>query len=197
MQIATLGPSGNNHELIALRYLAKHGQPSTNLHLFEQFEEAFEALIEGRVSQLLQCTAHFSHSDCVGRYMHRAYPVDVFIAGSKPLALVAQRSIASPHHVAIQPATRHYTDLSSFGDIIEAPTTVAVAEGLLAGTFEAGICAEEVVKQAPEQLKLVQSLGPALDTWVVYTTTQLPAMSPLFLNHVPLNEKDNSGARHH
>lgn len=38
------------------------------------------------------------------------------------------------------------------------------------------------MNQAPEQLKLVQSLGPALDTWVVYATTQLPATSPLFLN---------------
>lgn len=181
MQLATLGPSGNNHELIARRYLAKYGRPTSQLQLFERFEEAFEALMTGDVSHVLQCTAHFSHSDCVGRFMHRAYPVDTFIAGSKPLALIARKDIARPQQVAIQPATRYYTDLSRFRDIVEAPTTVAVAQGLIAGKFEAGICAEEALDQAPETLRLVTSLGPAMDTWVVYATTPLPYTSPLLL----------------
>ncbi|MDQ7729250.1 hypothetical protein [Halomonas sp. SpR8] len=181
MRIATLGPSGNNHELIAKRYLSLRCCGEDSIALFSQFEDAFQALIAGQVSHVLQCTAHATHSDCVGRYMHHAYPVDTFIAGSKPLALLAQRAIAHPTQVALQPATRYYTDLTSYADIIEAPTTVAVAEGLLAGRFEAGICAEEVLAQAPEQLRLVQSLGPALDTWVVFATTPLPASSPLCL----------------
>lgn len=182
MHIATLGPSGNNHELIAQRYLTMRCSEEGSVTLFPHFEEAFEALLAGRVSHVLQCTAHATHSDCVGRYMHRAYPVDTFIAGSKPLALIAQRTIAHPTQVALQPATRYYTDLTGYTDIIEAPTTVAVAEGLLEGRFEAGICAEEILKQAPEQLRLVQSLGPALDTWVMFATTPLPASSPLRLD---------------
>lgn len=182
MRIATLGPRGNNHELIALRYLAKHHQAANQLQLFENFDDAFEALMGGQVSHVLQCTAHFAHSDCVGRYMHRAYPVDAFIAGSKPLALIAQRTLPQPTQIALQPATRYYADLRGFKDIIEVPTTVAVAEGLLSGQFEAGICAEEVLAQAPEQLRLVQSLGPALDTWVVFATSPLSASSPLRLN---------------
>nr|WP_284041245.1 hypothetical protein [Halomonas olivaria] len=136
----------------------------------------------GNVSHVLQCTAHFAHSDCVGRYMHRAYPVDTFIAGSKPLALIARKGVHNPRQVAIQPATRYYTDLSRFSDIVEAPTTVAVAEGLLAGIFEAGICAEETVQQAPEALELLRPLGPAMDAWVVYATTPLSTSSPLLLN---------------
>lgn len=178
MHIATLGPSGNNHELIAKRYLRKRYSGAGSVTLYCQFENAFQALIAGHVSHVLQCTAHFAHSDCVGRYMHRAYPVDTFIAGSKPLALIAQRSITNPTQVALQPATRYYTDLSGFEEIIEAPTTVAVAEGLLGGQFEAGICAEEVLTQAPNQLRLVKSLGPALDTWVMFATTPLPTSSP-------------------
>ncbi len=182
MHIATLGPSGNNHELIAWRYLRRRCSGTGSVTLFSQFEDAFQALVAGKVSHVLQCTAHSAHGACVGRYMHRAYPVDTFIAGSKPLALIAQRAIAKPAHVALQPATRYYTDLTGFSDIIEAPTTVAVAEGLLARRFEAGICAEEVLTQAPDQLRLVTSLGPALDTWVLFATTPLPASSPLRLD---------------
>lgn len=190
MHIATLGPSGNNHELIAKRYLNMRCSGEGSIALFTRFEDAFQALINGQVSHVLQCTAHFAHSDCVGRYMHRAYPVDTFIAGSKPLALIAQRTLAHPTQVALQPATRYYTDLSSFEEVTEAPTTVAVAEGLLSGQFEAGICAEEVLTQAPEQLRLVQSLGPALDTWVMFATTPLPPSSPLRLEH-----KDDNNPR--
>lgn len=182
MHIATLGPSGNNHEWIARRYLKMRCSGEGSVTLYTQFEEAFQALLAGHVSHVLQCTAHATHSDCVSRYMHRAYPVDTFIAGSKPLALIAQRSITRPTQVALQPATRYYTDLTTYTKIIEAPTTVAVAEGLLAGCFEAGICAEEVLGQAPEQLRLVQSLGPALDTWVMFATIPLPASSPLRLD---------------
>lgn len=185
MHIATLGPRGNNHELIAWRYLNRRFSGPGSVTLFGQFEEAFQALVAGKVSHVLQCTAHSAHSGCVGRYMHRAYPVDTFIAGSKPLALMAQRAIAKPAHVALQPATRYYTDLTGYSEIIEAPTTVAVAEGLLAGRFEAGICAEEVLAQAPDQLRLVTSLGPALDTWVLFATTPLPVSSPLRLDAGP------------
>lgn len=182
MHIATLGPSGNNHELIAMRYLKQRCSGEGSLTLFNHFEDAFQALIAGQVSHVLQCTAHATHSVCVGRYMHQAYPVDTFIAGSKPLALIAQRATAQPTQVALQPATRYYTDLTGYAELIDAPTTVAVAEGLLAGRFEAGICAEEVLAQAPEQLRLVQSLGPALDTWVMFATIPLPASSPLRLD---------------
>ncbi|MGO3861819.1 MAG: hypothetical protein ACTJIA_07975 [Halomonas sp.] len=107
MRIATLGPSGSNHELIAKRYLQIRGSGEGSIELFSQFEDVFQALIAGQVSHVLQCTAHATHSDCVGRYMHRAYPVDTFIAGSKPLALLAQRTVAQPTQVALQPATRY------------------------------------------------------------------------------------------
>ncbi|MGO2242842.1 MAG: hypothetical protein ACTH5D_13900 [Halomonas sp.] len=190
MRIATLGPSGNNHELIAKRYLKMRCSDVGSVVLYTQFEDAFQALMTGQASHVLQCTAHAAHSDCVGRYMHQAYPVDTFIAGSKPLALLAQRAITHPAHVALQPATRYYADLSRYPAIIEAPTIVAVAEGLLDGRFEAGICAEEVLALAPEQLRIVQSLGPALDTWVMFANSPLPASSSLRLDH-----KDDDDAR--
>ncbi|MCC5883093.1 MAG: hypothetical protein JJU25_10715 [Halomonas sp.] len=181
MIIATLGPEGNNHVLVLGRYLEARGLTDAEVRLFDDFPAAFAALVAGEVDRVLQCTAHFSHAECVGRHMHRAFPVDAFVAGSHPLALLARCDVAEPRQVARQPATRYYTDLSAFAEEIDAPTTVAVAEGLLDGRFEAGICARQVVEQHPDRLRLIEDLGPALDVWVVYGTEPLSDTSPLVL----------------
>lgn len=179
--LGTLGPKGSNHALIAQRYLSRHAPQTGRCLFFDQFETAFEALLAGDLTHVLQCTAHFSHADCVGRYMHRAFPVDTFIAGSKPLALLARHDAPQPEHVALQPATRYYTDLSAFKTVIEAPTIVAVANGLMEGHYHAGICAEETLTQAPDTLRLIRSLGPAIDTWIIFATAALDENSPLRL----------------
>ena len=173
MIFATLGPEGNNHVLVLRRYLEARGPADAEVRLFDEFPAAFAALVAGEVDRVLQCTAHFSHADCIGRYMHRVFPVDAFVAGSHPLALLARREVAEPRQVARQPATRYYTDLSSFEGEVDAPTTVAVAEGLVDGRFEAGICARQVLEQHPGELRLLEDLGPALDVWVLYGTQPL------------------------
>ena len=181
MIVATLGPDGNNHVLVLGRYLEARGLAEAEMRFYDDFPTAFAALMAGEVDRVLQCTAHFSHADCVGHYMHRAFPVDVFVAGSHPLVLLAQRDIAMPRQVARQPATRYYTDLSAFDEEIDVPTTVAVAEGLLEGRFEAGICARQTLDAHPDKLRLVVELGPALDVWVLYGPEPLPDAHPLVL----------------
>lgn len=173
MKFATLGPTGNNHELVLERYLARRAIDDAEVVLYENFDMAFPALLDGEVDFLLQCTAHPSHGDWAGRSMHRAFPVDSFIAPSKPLAILARTEVSSPRQLGLQPATRYYTDLSGYAELIEEPTTVSVAEGLLAGRLEAGICAREYLERHPERLRLVADLGPALDTWVVFGRTPL------------------------
>lgn len=182
MRIATLGPDGNNHVLVLGRYLEAQGLADAEVRLYDDFPAAFAALAAGEVDRVLQCTAHFSHADCVGRYMHRAFPVDTFVAGSHPLVLVARHAIAEPRQVARQPATRYYTDLSGFAEEVDVPTTVGVAEGLLEGRFEAGICARYTLDAHPDTLRLVEDLGPALDVWVVYGREPLPDDHPLVLS---------------
>ncbi|GHE22935.1 hypothetical protein [Halomonas urumqiensis] len=174
MRIATLGPAGSNHVLVLDRYIATRELSSATPRLFASFDEAFPALLAGDVDYLLQCSAHPSHGEWVSRTMHRAFPVDAFIAPSKPLAILARTEIASPRRLGLQPATRHYADLSAYPELIEEPTTVSVAEGLLSGRLEAGICAREALDQHPECLRLVQDLGPALDTWVLFGREKLP-----------------------
>ncbi|MDI5934335.1 hypothetical protein [Halomonas kalidii] len=173
MRFATLGPAGNNHLLVLERYLAARGLEDAEIRPFDSFDAAFPALLAGEVDYLLQCTAHPSHGEWVGRTMHRAFPVDAFIAPSKPLAILARRGVAEPRRLGLQPATRHYADLSAYAEQIEAPTTVDVANGLLDGRFEAGLCAREVLDAHPDALRLVEDLGPALDTWVLFGRERL------------------------
>lgn len=195
MRYATLGPAGSNHELVLKRYLnglcdtpslgdysdsRSDDNPSHNqtILLFDHFIEAFEALLMGEVDRVLQCSAHFSHSECVGRFMHRAFPVDTFIAGSRPLALLARQTAHPPMNVGLQPATRYYTDLSAFTEQIEMPTIVDVSKGLLNAEFDAGICALETLERHPGELRLIKNLGPALDVWILFSTQPLPSDDP-------------------
>lgn len=179
MRYATLGPAGSNHELVLKRYLATHHSDSDRSPvLFDDFFAAFEALLAGRIDRVLQCTAHFIHADCVGRFMHRAFPVDTFIAGSRPLALLGRQQVSHPSSVGLQPATRFYTDLTAFSEQVEMPTIVDVAQGLLSGRFEAGICALETLAHHSHELRLIEDLGPALDTWVVFGTQPLSHDDP-------------------
>ncbi|MBD3897621.1 hypothetical protein IEI94_17330 [Halomonas sp. ML-15] len=173
MKFATLGPAGNNHTLVLERYLQRRAIDDAEVVLYGSFDAAFPALLNAEVDLLLQCTAHPSHGDWVGRSMHRAFPVDSFIAPSKPLAILARAEVARPRQLGLQPATRYYANLSGYAELIEEPTTVSVAEGLLSGRLEAGICAREYLDQHPERLRLVADLGPALDTWVVFGRTPL------------------------
>ncbi|MGM0983689.1 MAG: hypothetical protein ACQEXG_09720 [Pseudomonadota bacterium] len=181
MRFATLGPEGSNHVLVLRRYLERRGPANARVELFEVFPEAFEALLAGRVDRVLQCTAHPSHADCVGRTMHRAFPVDAFVAGSRPLALLARAEVAAPVSVGLQPATRHYTDLSAFAEQHDYATIVEVAAALSRGEVDAGICAREALAQHSDELRLVRDLGPALDVWVLYATQPLSEEHPLVL----------------
>lgn len=173
MNFATLGPADSNHALVLSQYLQARGQYNARIHLFDTFEAAFNALTQGKVDFVMQVTAHPTHSDCVGRYMHRAFPVDSFIAPSKPLGILTRRDVDTPQSIGVQPATRYYTDLSAWPTQIEEPTTVKVAEGLLAGRYDSGITALDVAHQYPDVLRVDLDLGPALDTWVVFATTRL------------------------
>ncbi|OBX35595.1 hypothetical protein A8U91_04669 [Halomonas elongata] len=100
--------------------------------------------------------------------MHRAFPVDSFIAASRPLAIVARRDRPHPRLLALQPATRHYADLADWPEQREMPTIVAVAEAVLDGEVDAGLMAEEMVEQHADRLRLIRPLGAALDTWVLF-----------------------------
>lgn len=173
MIFATLGPTGSNHELVLGRYLRARGLEEARIQLFDAFPPAFEALAAGEADYVLQVTAHPTHSDCVGRYMHRAFIVDTFIAASKPLAILTRTDVEKPASLGLQPATRHYADLSAWSTQIEEPSIVKVAEGLLEGRYDSGITAEEIADRHPGRLRIDRPLGAALDAWVLFSATRL------------------------
>ncbi|MDT8893538.1 hypothetical protein RSO41_02620 [Halomonas sp. I1] len=168
MRFATLGPDDSNHAMILRRYLAERGLENASITLVDDFTSAFESLVAKRLDYVLQVTAHPAHADCVGHYMHRAFPVDSFIAASRPLAIIARRDRPRPRSLALQPATRHYADLADWPAQRDMPTIVAVAEAVLTGEVDAGLMAEEMAERHPDTLYRCQSLGAALDTWVLF-----------------------------
>ena len=172
MRIATLGPTGSNHEFVLQAYLHERRASGVEIRLEPDFLRAFDALMTHEVDFVLQCSAHPMHAECVGRYMYRAFPVDTFVASSKPLALLARTDRPQPRTVGLQPATRHYLPLDGLEPIAQA-TTVDVAAGLLAGRFDAGICALEALEHHPDALRLVAPIGPAIDVWVLYGRERL------------------------
>lgn len=184
MHFATLGPSGSNHALVLSHYLEARGLDDSRVSLIDDFAEAFAALVDGHYDYLLQVSAHFSHADCVGRFMHRAWPVDTFIAPSRPLALVARRDVAEPRSVLRQPATRHYTNLSDWQEI-DAATTVDALLRLRDGEADAAIVAEEALDEFANELSCLRRLGPALDVWVLYAPRPLADGKSLILPDNP------------
>ncbi len=168
MRFATLGPAGSNHAFVLHAYLREHGLDEARVALMADFVGAFEALLAGETDYVLQCSAHPAHAECVGRTMHRAFPVDCFIAPSRPLALLARLDRPRPGSVGLQPATRHYVPLDGF-EVVEEPTTVHVGEGLLAGRYDAGICALDLLDAHPDRLRLLAPIGAAIDVWVLYS----------------------------
>lgn len=194
MRFATLGPDDSNHALILRRYLAERGLEHASITLVDDFPSAFESLVARRLDYVLQVTAHPAHADCVGRYMHRAFPVDSFIAASRPLAIVARRDRPHPRSLALQPATRHYTDLADWPEQREMPTIVAVAETVLDGEVDAGLMAEEMVEQHADRLRLIRPLGAALDTWVLFGHRPLDR-GPMLWPEAPITERFRDACR--
>lgn len=173
MLFATLGPEASNHALVLRRYLEARGLRQAHMRLFDDFAAAFDALLSGAVDYVLQVSAHPAHGDCVGRTMGRAFIVDTFIAESRPLALLTRMDVEVSRSIGLQPATRHYTDLSAWRQQMEEPTIVAVAEGLLAGRYDSGIAALDTTEHHPGRLRAERILGAALDAWILFGRTRL------------------------
>lgn len=169
----TLGPASSNHAFVLSRYLAVRELEHARIELFSDFEQAFEALLDGAIDHVLQVSAHPSHSVCVSQTMGRAYIVDTFIAASRELAILTRAEVTTPRTIGLQPATRYYADLSDWTQQVEEPTIAAVAEGLLAKRYDSGITARNIAKQNPDLLRIDMTLSAALDAWVLFGRSRL------------------------
>ena len=97
----------------------------------------------------------------------------MFIAPSRPLAVLTQLKVEQPKSIGLQPATRDYTDTSRWSTIFEEPTTVAVGKGLLNGQYDSGIVAAELLDYHPDRFRIDAFLGSVDDPWIVYGKRRL------------------------
>ncbi len=159
----TLGPEGSNHDLVLRAHLKRNGI-TARIVLFESFESALEACTTGAVDRLFICAAHGQCADVIGKaqYSLGLKITDVFLVESQPLAILHR--VENPKSIALHPATRSYADLDGYDEVIEVASTVAAAEGLQAGTWDAALTAERF---AGNGLTIAQAIAPPRDAWLV------------------------------
>lgn len=168
MRFGTLGSEASNHALVLNRYLEAREIQDSIVHLYLDFGEAFDALLSGDIDFVLQVSVHPQHTECVARYINRAFIVDTFIASSKPLGILTRQDVSIPKTIALQPATRGYADLSAWTEQIEEASTSTVADGLVARKYDSGIAALELVAEYPGRFKIEHEIGAIQDAWVMF-----------------------------
>ena len=135
----TLGPSGTCHEAALRRYLEFQGLTDVEIVLVEDLLGAIEQVRERENTFLVQCSAHLQVHLVTERYFREVFVVDTFIYPTKELALLIRTDAEHPSSLGIVSATRGYTDLTRWSQIIDEPSKPVVARHLLAGDYDAGL----------------------------------------------------------
>jgi hypothetical protein len=167
-RFVTLGPSGTCHENALARYLAFQGITDYELVLVEDLLGGLELVREDARTYLLQCSAHPQVHLVTERYHGEVFVIDTFIYPTKALALLARSDVERPRSLGIVSATRGYTDLSRFAQIVDEPSKPVVARHLLEGRYAAGLTHAHHAEEHPERLRLLEYYGPVDTTWIVY-----------------------------
>jgi hypothetical protein len=165
---ATLGPAGTNHELVTQRYIDFHGIADARIELVLSFDDALERLVAGTVDHIVQVSVHPEAAMTVAKYRDRVFVIDVFIAPSRPLAVLTRAHVEKPLSLGLQMATKGYVDTSRWATLIPAISIPTVADGLLAGAFDSGITALDVAERYPGQFRVDEVIGSVDDAWLVF-----------------------------
>ena len=169
-RFATLGPAGTNHEYVALKYLAFHALDGAPLRLAASVEEIIDDLRAHRVDYGILCAVHPQTPRAVGRHYREIFVVDTFVSPSLPLAVLARSDVANPRSIGLlHPSTTDYVDGSMWErrELITSGTLHAIADGLVAGRYDAAVTYSSYLERCPNQLRLLQELGSPDDAWLV------------------------------
>ena len=164
----TLGPSGTCHEAALRRYLEFQGLADVRIVLVEDLLGAIEQVRDERDTFLVQCSAHLQVHLVTERYFREVFVVDTFIYPTKELALLIRTDAEHPSSLGIVSATRGYTDLSRWSEIVDEPSKPVVARHLLAGDYDAGLTHLHYASEHPDVLRVEEVYGAVDTTWVVY-----------------------------
>lgn len=169
MRFITLGPVGSNHHFVLKRYLEHHGlSQHAHIDLLLDFHEGARRLAQGEADFMLQVAVHPETATVLATYRHSIFVVDTFISESQPMAVVCKRDVLNPKNLALQPATRDYVNASRFDKLINEVSVASVAQGLIDGTFEAGITSASLVEDMPDRFRIEELIGTVDDAWIIY-----------------------------
>ncbi len=164
----TLGPSGTCHEAALRRYLEFQGLSDVRIVLVEDLLGAIGVVREQEDTYLVQCSAHVQVHLVTERYFREVFVMDTFIYPTKELALLIRTDSEHPSSLGIVSATRGYTDLSRWSEVIDEPSKPVVARHLLAGYYDAGLTHLHHAREHPQALRVEEVYGAVDTTWVVY-----------------------------
>jgi len=165
----TLGPAGSNHQFVTERYLDFQGiAKDASIDFFRTFEEGAQKVLSREADFMIQCAVHPATMATVAKYLVGLYVVDTFISGSQDLAIVKRKDVAHPSTLAAMRPTMDYTDIGKWKEVIDEPTVMGVAAGMLDGRYEAGLTYVSVVQQHPDRFEIQEFIGTVDDAWIVY-----------------------------
>jgi hypothetical protein len=164
----TLGPSGTCHEAALRRYLEFQGLFDVRIVLVEDLLGAIDVVREQEDTFLVQCSAHVQVHLVTERHFREVFVMDTFIYPTKELALLIRTDAEHPSSLGIVSATRGYTDLGRWPEIIDEPSKPVVARHLLAGAYDAGLTHLHYAREHPDLLRVQEVYGAVDTTWVVY-----------------------------
>jgi hypothetical protein len=164
----TLGPSGTCHENALRHYLEFQGLPDFEIVLVEDLLGAIERVREEPDTFLVQCSAHLQVHLVTERFYEEVFVVDTFLYPTKALALLVRTDVAAPRSLGIVSATRGYTDLTRWEEIVDEPSKPVVARHLLEGRYDAGLTHLHYAREHPAELRVAERYGAVDTTWVVY-----------------------------
>ena len=166
----TLGPSGTNHELVTQNYLSFRGLKNATVKLVDDFIAGLTMMVAGQADYMIQVAVHPECADVVAtaHFKHDIHVVDTFISPSKELGILTRRDVETPRTLALQPATRKYSDLDRWENLVPVSSIMRIAEGLLEGEYDSGLTALEVADKYPDRLRVDIRIGTVDDPWIVY-----------------------------
>jgi hypothetical protein len=165
---ATLGPAGSNHEWVTKRYMEFHRLRHASIELFSNFDDAFRAMFDGRVTHVIQVAVHSTVTSTVAKYRGRAFLIDAFISPSQPMGVLTRADRHEPLTLGLQIATRDYVDTSRWQRLISETSIATVAQGLLAGKYDSGITSLDLAAKHPGVFRIDEVIGTVDDAWLVY-----------------------------
>ncbi len=164
----TLGPTGTCHENALLHYLEFQGIEDFDLVLTEDLLGAVVDVRDSSSTFLVQCSAHVQVHLVTERYYQEVFVIDTFLYPTKELSLLVRRDRPRPRSLGIVNATRGYTDLSVWPELIDEPSKPVIGRNLLAGCYDAGLTHLHYADEHPDVLEIREVYGAVDTTWVIY-----------------------------